>query len=136
MPSAKKLVIYFACGGMLFLAMAVLLKGRLVPVLAASILICVVIDGLLKGEIPFGQFNARRVYRRRESPVAYWCAMLFWALFVVIVAIVAFYGEGGSRTLSRPVGDNAPHTEASREREPYSSEQRARSACSTSEVST
>jgi hypothetical protein len=98
MPSPRKLIIYLACGIALFFAMAVLLKGRFVPVLAAIILLCVLIDGLLTGEIPFGQFNARRVYRRRESPVIYWSVMFFWALFVVVIAIVAFFGEGRSRT--------------------------------------
>jgi len=98
MPSPRKLIIYLACGIALFFAMAVLLKGRFVPVLMAIILLCVLIDGLLTGEIPFGQFNARRVYRRRESPVAYWSVMFFWALFVVVIAIVAFFGEGRSRT--------------------------------------
>src|SRR5689334_20933643 len=105
MPSQRKLVVYLACAVAGFASLAAVFRERLVEVALLVFFVCVLADGLIEGELSYGMRSAKRLYRRKESPTAYWLIVAIWC--ALIAAMAAMLVSGPRRRADPAASANA-----------------------------
>ena len=106
-PSQRKLVAYLVCALTGFSGLALVFPGYSLEVLLIVILGCIFVGGLIDGELSFGRGSAKRIYRRSESPLAYWCVAVFWFAIICGIILAAFFGERRGRNMNQSF-DSSP----------------------------
>jgi hypothetical protein len=79
-------MIYLACaiGGLALLG--AMFQDRLIEVALLVFFTCVLADGLIEGELSYGMRGAKKSYRRKESPVAYWLIVALWCVLIAVMS--------------------------------------------------
>jgi len=100
MPSQRKLLVYLVCAIIAGVLLASIFRDHLVEITFLVISVCVLADGLVEGELSYGLRDAKRSYRRKESPLAYWFIAALWC--VAIAAVSASLLDILPRTKAQP----------------------------------
>lgn len=92
MPSPRKLVLYVVCAIVAFVVLANLFRERLVSAVPLVLCGCFLVDGLIAGQISYGRGSDKRIYHRRENPLAYWGVVALWCFLIVLIGAIFISG--------------------------------------------
>ena len=107
MMPVRKLVVYLVGAIAVFAILAMLFREATIWVIVGLVLSCVLIDGLIEGRLSFGRGNAKRFYRRDESPTAFWCIAAFYCAIILALISVTIFGESRRPHKSKQISNRA-----------------------------